>query len=243
DQISGPAIGAYEGGKLAYEGYNEGDPRKMAGGAAVTGMSLLPGFRGRRPYKFERLIEAEEGRFGDPGRSHVGSPAWITPPAGGVLGGYLGPQMDSPDSIAGMLTGGLSGVALGFGGGILPILHHMRKLDEAERIRNTIPRASQSPIPAAVTPPPANPPGRPTFMERMGQGRAAVAMPQTPYGLQPEDLAGPLPSTGGQVRRLQGGRPIYQGADGRWRDENGRFLEQPGGGPLMEGFPENIRRR
>jgi hypothetical protein len=35
---------------------------------------------------------------------------------------------------------------------------------------------------------------------------------------------------------------IYQDANGRWRNASESFVDQPGSGPLFEGFPANILR-
>src|SRR5262245_32247064 len=127
------------------------------------------------------MMEAEQGRFGPAGTSHAGMAPWVGGIVGTPVGAYVGSQLD-PDSSRGMLAGGLTGFGFGGGLGVLGLQHHLRRLEEAERIKNAIPRnfgpqPTHSPIPAAVTPPPANPPGRTPLTQRMEQGRQAVPAP------------------------------------------------------------------
>jgi hypothetical protein len=239
DQIAGPALGAYEGGKTAYEGYQAGDPRKMVGGGAMTAMSLLPW--ARRVPKFERIMREEElaGPKG-PSTSHVGMLPWGMASAGGAGGAYLGHQFDDENSHAGTLLGGLMGMVGGGAAGMLPVWQQQRLWEEAQRRENAVRRNFG---PAPVAPPPAQPPASPpraSLTERMQQGRQAV--PQTPQapGFNPDDFAGPTGARGAPSRIL-GGVRITQGADGRWRDPAGRFVEPPSGPYLGEGFDALLR--
>jgi hypothetical protein len=195
---------------------------EMAGGAALAAFGGV-GW-GRTP-KWAREMERAD-RF-SPDKSHAGMAPWAGAAAGAGGGAYLGNELVGD---RGALPGAALGGVLGGGFGVAGLMRYIRQIDEMERAAVAArPATGGGAVPVPVRPPLAQ---RLRELEPLRQVDDAVRAARTPA----DDLAGPLPNSGGPATRMQGGRRITQDSAGRWRDGAGRHVEQPGSGPLTEGF-------
>lgn len=179
--LSGPAAG-FQGGQLIGEGMMHRDPGKVAGGVGLTAAGMLG--LGRRPPKWAREMQYDDANI-----SHVGMAPILGGAGGAGVGGYLGSQLDGPDSNAGLATGLGVGTVMGSSLGVLPVLSRIRQAEQMERQQSAIPR-NFGPDPEGLTgvgrrPPhpldrvPEAAPPREPLAERMRRARETLPEPET----------------------------------------------------------------